>query len=226
MRREAFWTRHMCHVAVRLCPGPLLLAFPKGHRLPPTWRTAQPGHHSGDSLLPRAALPGTPGATARAGAGLGVPSLPDLHHRAASAPWPQPALHFCHAGCGLDQEVVSRAGRAGSERAVWHWPCSACEGLGHAGTGLPATVRAAQSPGDSAYGSLLRKRGCTLCSVNAKPVARLCGTVKNVGAGVDTLCIQGWADCPRPPVTDHYMTKPPVDSPVSPARRRVRRAGR
>lgn len=73
-----------------------------------------------------------------------------------------------------------------------HGPCSIgpavrVTGRGMRGTGLPATVRAAQSLGDSACGSLLRKRGCTLCLVNTKRVARLCGTEKHAGAWVDAL---------------------------------------
>lgn len=157
--------------------------FLRGHRLP---------------LSPHAALPGAPGASA-------WPRFPDLHRRAAPAPWAQPALRPCRTGWGSDQHAVRGARRAGAGRAcgghglawaVQHWPCRACDGSGRAGTRLPATVRAAQSLGDSACGSLLRRRGCTVCSVKAKLAARLCGTARQAGAGAASLCVQGWADCP------------------------------
>lgn len=190
-RRQAFWTR--CRtppVPVHPCPGPFLLAFPQRTQTATEWCATQPGPH--------AALPGAPGASA-------WPRFPDLHRRAAPAPWAQPALRPCRTGWGSDQHGVRGARRAGSGRAcgghglawaVQHWPCRACDGSGRAGTRLPATVRAAQSLGDSACGSLLRRRGCTVCSVKAKLAARLCGTARQAGAGAASLCVQGWADCP------------------------------
>lgn len=188
---SGLWTR--CRtppVAVHPCPGPFLLAFPQRTQTATEWCATQPGPH--------AALPGAPGASA-------WPRCPDLHRRAAPAPWAQPALRPCRTGWGSDQHGVRGARRAGSGRAcgghglawaVRHWPCSACGGSGRAGTRLPATVRAAQSLGDSACGSLLRRRGCTVCSVKAKLAARLCGTARQAGAGAASLCVQGWADCP------------------------------